>query len=172
MTVGETYFEIFGLPPSYEIDLAALEAAYERRTLESHPDLFATADEAQKARSQRISARVNDGYRVLHSDGKRSAYLLDLLREDRKLDAARLPEGFLQEMFMLQEELEDLGEAPDEVALAALKEQVEERMERVLSERKALFSLAEPEPTLEALQDLQANLNCENYLRRLVERLG
>ncbi len=45
-------------------------------------------------------------------------------------------------------------------------------MERLLAERKALFFRAEPEPTLEALQEIQTNLNCEKYLRRLMERLG
>lgn len=167
----QNFFQIFGLPPSYEIDFAELEAAYERLSLEHHPDLFAVAGEEEQARSQRISARVNEGYRVLNSDGRRSAYLLGLLSKDRELDATRLPEGFLQEMFQLQEELDDLEKTDDAQSRAKLKEQVEQRVAGVLTERKALFAQGEAEPSAKVLQEIQTNLNCEKYLHRLLERL-
>jgi molecular chaperone HscB len=169
---GENYFDIFGFSLSYRIELAELEAAYERLTLEHHPDFFMTAGEAEKAHSQRMSAEVNEGYRVLRSDGRRSEYLLRLLSGEHKLDTNRLPDGFLQEMFFLQEEVDELGEETDSAAGKALKQQVEQRMSGLLEERKRLFAEAEHNGRESVLQDIQTNLNCEKYLRRLLERLG
>ena len=104
MTTDETYFHLFGLIPSYEIDLEALDAAYERLSLEHHPDFFANAGPEEKARSERMSAELNEGYRVLRSEAERSTHLLELLRAEQELDSNQLPGGFLQEMFALQEE--------------------------------------------------------------------
>ncbi len=123
MTNGGNYFELFGLPQSYEIDLAALDAAYEKLSLEHHPDFFATAGEADKAQAERTAAQLNEGYRVLHCGAERAAYLLSLLSRENELDATRLPEGFLQEMFMLQEEVDDLGGKAEEQEKAPLRAQ-------------------------------------------------
>jgi len=171
MTTGSNYFEIFGLPPAYEIDLTALEAAYERLTLEHHPDFFSTAGKPEQAHAQRMSAEVNEGYRVLRSEGRRSAYLLKLLANGQDLNTRQLPEGFLQEMFFLQEELDELGDDGDAETRATLKSQVDARVQQALEERKALFAQTREQATAEVLQAIQTNLNCEQYLRRLLERL-
>ncbi len=171
MTTGGNYFELFGLPQGHAIDLAELDAAYERLSLETHPDFFTTAGKDEQARSQRLSAEVNEGYRVLRSDAERSAYLLGLLAADGELDTNRLPSGFLGDMFALQEEVDVLKEQEDEAALAALRAQVEGRLAKVRGEREGLFAHAQNGAAGEALQDIQTNLNCEKYLSRLLDRL-
>ncbi len=171
MTNGGDYFELFGLPQSYEIDLAALDAAYEKLSLEHHPDFFATAGEANQAQAERTAAQLNEGYRVLRCGAERAAYLLNQLRKERELDNTRLPDGFLQEMFMLQEEVDELGGEAEEQEKAPLRAQTEARMEAVRGERAGLFAVAESDALPKVLQDIQTNLNCGKYLRRLLDRL-
>ena len=171
MTSGGTYFELFDLPQIFEIDLVALDAAYERLSLEHHPDFFATAEAGEKQEAQRISANLNEGYRILRDEIERAAYLLELLSAGHGLDANRLPDGFLQEMFMLQEEVDDLGEDADEALKQPLKEQTESRLNAVRGETAALFANLGATPSAEVLQNIQTHLNCGKYLARLLARL-
>ena len=171
MTSGGTYFELFGLPQTYQIDLSALDAAYERLSLEHHPDFFSTAGEAEMEQAQRISADLNEGYRVLRGEGERAAYLLELLSAGQELDSTRLPDGYLQQMFVLQEEVDELG---DEAAKRPLKEQVEARLSTVRNETAGLFARAgnnAPQVLQDVLQDIRTHLNCGKYLERLLARL-
>lgn len=179
MTTGGNYFELFDLPQNFEIDLAALDAAYERLSMVHHPDFFSTAGPAEQARAERISADLNEGYRVLSAEGGRAAYLLGLLSAGHDLDSNRLPDGFLQEMFMLQEEVDDLEADAPEAARQPLKAQVEARLSKIRGETAGLFARLEAEAEQAApqevlqpvLQDVQTHLNCAKYLERLLARL-
>jgi molecular chaperone HscB len=167
------HFARFGLPRSYRVDRKALDAAYERLSFEYHPDLQATAGEERKQAAQQASAELNEGYRILRSDTERAAYLLRLLNDGAKLNTEALPDGFLQAMFMLQEEIEDLD--PDNATRRAeLRADIETRVHQIMDNRTGLFDLTEKSPRAvdaDLLQGIQSNLNEERYLRRLLERL-
>ena len=175
------YFRLFGLPRTYALDQAALEAAYQRLSFALHPDLQTGAVPTAKRKSERLAADVNEGYRVLSSESARGAYLLDLLAKGAKLDTRQLPPGFLQQMFLLQEQIDVLGEnatgeakqPPHDDAVRSLRDGVEGRLRETLAERARLFREAlaghgHPQD----LQAIKSNLNQENYLRRLLERLA
>ncbi len=176
MTPGENYFELFGLPPSYRIDRAGLDAAYEKLSLENHPDFFASAPPEEQQRALVTTSRLNQGYGILTADDRRAAYLLELLAgaNGQELDTGDLPPGFLQQMFALQEELDEIegGGGADAEAIAALSGQVDSRLAKVAEERERMFANVESGEQTEALQAIQSNLNCEKYLRRLLERLA
>jgi molecular chaperone HscB len=167
------HFARFGLPRRYAVDRQALDAAYERLSFEEHPDLLAGAPPEQQQAAQQRSAELNEGYRILCNESERGAYLLGLLAGGRKLNLEALPDGFLQAMFMLQEEIEDLHPA-DAKGRAALKADVDEKVTLVLAERAGLFAQIDGRPAradLAVLQQVQSNLNEERYLRRLLDRL-
>ena len=170
----EDYFELFGLPRRYPIDHAVLEAAYERLTLEHHPDFFATAPETERQEAERISAAVNQGYRVLSDDARRADCLLGLLAAGRPLDSKKLPPGFLQEMFVLSEEVEEIGATGDPERVAASRAGIAARTEQAGQERIRLFGQATDgsdgiDDTL--LERISEHLNCERYLQRLLNIL-
>jgi molecular chaperone HscB len=176
MSAPADYFALFSLPRRYELEREALEAAYERLTLAHHPDFFAAAPEAERQEAERTAAALNEGYRTLSDDAARAAYLLGLLAGGRTLDTTALPPGFLQEMFVLQEEVEELAEdAAAEARKGELRIEANGRLETVRAERENLFArtAAGPDGAADAaaLQAIQSNLNCERYLRRLLERL-
>ena len=83
-----------------------------------------------------------------------------------------LPPTFLQEMFTLQEELDEILENQDQQGLLQMRELLENRFQDLESGLLPLFrmldSMEEPETVLEKLQ---MDLNAERYLRRLLERI-
>ena len=171
MTTASNFFQLFNLPVVHGIDLVQLEAEYQRLSLETHPDFFSTAPTEEQQEALRQSAEVNEGYRILRSEPARAAYLLALLAQATELDTTALPAGFLEEMFFLQEELDDLESNNDQKRMAELKSQITERLALVGSSRAALFQDALVNKTQAGLQAIQSNLNCEKYLQRLMARL-
>ena len=164
------HFLFFGLPRGYEIDRGRLDAIYEQLSLALHPDFFATADPSDKKMTDHLAARLNDGYRVLSSDPARAAYLVRLWAGGRDLDTKMLPEGFLQQMFLLQEEVDEWEES-DREGLERLRGIVDAGLKETRSHRAALFASAGDPPEASRLQAIQTNLNQEHYLVRLWDRL-
>jgi molecular chaperone HscB len=172
------HFERFGLPRRLAVERQALERAYERLSFQHHPDFLTAAPPEERERAQHAAAALNEAYRTLTDDTGRAAYLLELLVDEArsagrlppgaKLNTEALPAGFLQEMFGLQEEVDD---APDAAALAALQAPVKARRAATLAERERLFGQAAAGADAALLQTLQSNLNQEKYLLRLLERL-
>ena len=172
------HFTRFGLPRRLEVDRAGLERAYRRQSFRLHPDLLAAAPPEERQEAQQAAADLNAAYRVLADDTERAAYLLGLLVAEARaagrlvpgatLHTEALPPGFLQEMFGLQEEVDEAGDA---AALAALQGPVQARRAATLTERVRLFAQAASHGDAAALQAIQSNLNQEKYLLRLLERL-
>lgn len=105
-----THFEIFGLAPSVDLDVKALEAQHRQLSLETHPDRFAQAD----ARTRRIAAEktaaLNEAVKVLKDPVRRAFYVLELkgVKLDTEDAAARvkMPMDFLEEIMDRREALE------------------------------------------------------------------
>jgi molecular chaperone HscB len=168
----QDHFARFGLARAFAIDEPALEAAHQRMSMELHPDFFAAAPDAEKQAAERRAAAFNEAYRILRSPTRRAQYLLRLLADGRALDTDRLPEGFLQEMFLLQESVDELGEDGDSAEREALRQDAERRLNAVWDDLGTRFDAAVADPTTERLQEIQSQLNCSKYLQRLLDRLS
>ena len=66
-STSSSYFELFGLPQAFSIDLPALEKAYREIQARVHPDRFAHAGDAERRASLQWTTRVNEAYRALKS---------------------------------------------------------------------------------------------------------
>jgi molecular chaperone HscB len=171
------YFQLFGMRRAYAIDPAALERTYEKLSFALHPDFQDALDTGgpaapRQVELQRLAAQINEGYRTLRDESARGAYLLSLLAAGRELDKRQLPPGFLQQMFVLQEQVDELGEQGPAEARRPLREAVEQRRRETLAERARLFAALGEAPGAAQVQAIQSNLNQEKYLLRLLERLG
>ena len=54
----QDYFTLFGLPPQYAIDLAALTARYHELQRTAHPDRFAGAADQERRLSAQYAAWI------------------------------------------------------------------------------------------------------------------
>ena len=167
------HFEVMGLPPCFEIDSGELESLYQRLTLEMHPDFFGSAPEEQKKLSEKYSVMLNAAYSSLSEPASRATYLLSLFVKGRDLQTDNLPEGFLQEMFILQESLDEKLDTSDQLALSTMNEDLQNRYNLIESNYADLFKKLETSTeSTEILQHLQTQLNTERYLRRLLDRIN
>ncbi len=110
LPAGATLFDAFGLKPSVDVDVPALEQAYRERSLQVHPDRFATAQARERRFALEQSTLLNDAYRTLKDAAARAFYLLklhgvDLSREDAGTQKD-MPLSFLEEVMELREALD------------------------------------------------------------------
>ena len=167
------HFEVMGMPHCFEIDSEELENLYQRLTLEMHPDFFGAASEEQKRLSEKSSVMLNAAYSTLREPASRAGYLLSLFAKGKNLQTDKLPEGFLQDMFIFQESLDEILESGDQSALCKMNEDLQDRYNFIESNYASLFKKLETSPeNTEILQQLQTQLNTERYLRRLLDRIN
>ena len=163
---------MLGFPVSFELKSTELEERYQELSLELHPDFYGSAPEAEKLLSETASAILNTAYKTLCEPTLRASYLLHLQSAKQKLDERSLPEGFLAEMFFLQEELDELLDSGNAVELSKLRDDLQNRKTDIEADYAPLFKKNEEQPEDSGiLQQLQTHLNAERYLRRLLERI-
>jgi len=167
------HFELLGLPHCFEIESERLEDLYQRLTLEMHPDFFGAASEEEKIISEKSSVRLNAAYSTLREPAARARYLLDLFAGETSLQTEELPEGFLQEMFSIQESMDEMLDSVDKSALIKMNEDLHKRYNLIESNYASLFKKLGTSPkNTEILQQLQTQLNTERYLSRLLDRIN
>jgi molecular chaperone HscB len=117
------YFAFFGLPRKLRIDSADLEQRFRTLSRQFHPDYFYNAAPAERRASLERSSYLNDAYRTLKQPASRIEYLLRVegFGPASPEDASRqVPPGLLEEVFTLNEELDEIrqmragGAAPEE----------------------------------------------------------
>jgi Fe-S protein assembly co-chaperone HscB len=166
------FFEVLGFPVSFELKSTELEERYQELSLELHPDFYGSAPEAEKLLSETASAILNTAYKTLCEPTLRASYLLHLQSAKQKLDERSLPEGFLAEMFFLQEELDELLDSGNSLELCKMRDALQNRKTDIEADYAPLFKKHEEQPEDSGiLQQLQTHLNAERYLRRLLERI-
>lgn len=109
---GADYFAFFGWPQKLTIDPERLEVEFHKLSWKLHPDNFVRASEFERNLSLERSSELNDAYRTLRDPIARVEYLL-LKLGLRKEGATKqqAPPELLEEVFELNESLEELREA-------------------------------------------------------------
>ena len=134
------YFGFLGLPRKLGIDAADLERRFRTLSRQFHPDYFYNAPAAERRASLERSSYLNDAYRTLKNPVARVEYLLDVeglapKSADRGAGASgadaaakqAVPPALLEEVFALNEELDEIRQLR---ASGAPGEQLKERLER------------------------------------------
>src|SRR5262245_13310031 len=114
------YFTFLGLPRKLLIDSQDLERRFRELSRKFHPDYFYNATSAERLASLERSSYLNDAYRALKNPVSRIEHLLAIegLPSVRSEDpstgsgqaAAKVPPSLLEEVFTLNEELDDIRE--------------------------------------------------------------
>jgi molecular chaperone HscB len=183
------YFSFLGLPRRLGFAPEELEQRFRTLSRQFHPDYFYNATSAERRASLERSSYLNDAYRTLKQPIARVEYLLQLegfvaSSADRGAGAAGVPPALLEEVFTLNEELDEIRDlrvsgAPTDVWKARLerargpierKRDIHEAQLQVLSARwdallDAKASIAERRPVLEALRERVLE---RNYISNLL----
>jgi molecular chaperone HscB len=121
------YFALFEMPRKLWIEMNALEQKFLQLSWKLHPDNFVNATETERELSLKRSSELNDAYRLLRDPVARVEYLLGI--ENMRKEGERkqqAPPELLEEVFELNESLDELREAKSSGSdLAALKASLE-----------------------------------------------
>jgi molecular chaperone HscB len=178
------YFSFLGLPRRLKVDMSLLEQRFRELSRQYHPDYFYNASQKERLESLERSSFLNDAYRTLRNPVTRIEYLLTLehLPVTRPGEASpKVPAALLQEVFALNEELDDIREAREagsdparlQARLVAAREPIErkrEEHERTLDELSARWDAHQDRETLEALRERMLERNYINNLLATIER--
>jgi len=186
------YFSFLGLSRKLGIDAADLEQRFRGLSRQFHPDYFFNAPPTERRASLERSSYLNDAYRTLKQPATRVDYLLQLegLAARSPEEASKqVPPSLLEEVFALNEELDEIRElrasgtpvdqlkaklerarGPIEAKRAAHESQLEELSARwdALVDRGA--PAEERRPVLEALRERVLERNYINNLLAGIER--
>jgi molecular chaperone HscB len=184
------YFSFFGLSRSLQVDLPDLEKRFRELSRKLHPDFFYNAPPAERLASLERSSYLNDAYRALRDPIARVEHLLAIEglaspqahpSMNSGQAAAKVPPVLLEEVFTLNEELDEIREAREGGAgveslrprLDAARRPIEQKRdehERRLQELMARWDAEPSRPTLEALRDLLLERNYINNLLATIDR--
>ncbi len=126
------HFELFNLPVTLDIDLAALKSEFLKLQQQYHPD---KAEDKDQALIQ--SSEINQAFKVLSAVDSRAAYLLSLKKQDYHLDQSISDFEFLQDALEIREQLDDATSADH---LTSLKVEVQQWIDGLVREFKIDYS--------------------------------
>lgn len=138
--VVQSYFELFGLKPAFNIDLAILENHYRKIQSESHPDRFVNATSAEKLQSMQLATLANEAYQTLKKPASRAKYLLELQGIEAISETnTAMPADFLMQQMEWRETLEDAKAAKDIAAVDNLLNQIKQEAKSLNTELVSLI---------------------------------
>jgi molecular chaperone HscB len=186
---GTDYFAFLGLSRRLKVDMSLLEQRFRELSRQYHPDYFYNASQKERLESLERSSFLNDAYRTLRNPVSRIEYLLKLegvplasgAGADLQVGPPKVPASLLQEVFALNEELDEIREAREaggnaeqlRERLAAARQPIErkrEAHERQLDDLSARWDLQRDRETLEALRERMLERNYINNLLATIEK--
>ncbi|KJE90842.1 hypothetical protein CAOG_02084 [Capsaspora owczarzaki ATCC 30864] len=133
-----TYFDLFGLPVSFDLDTANLERLFRQLQWKLHPDRFSQKSPTEQEYSTHHSSTVNKAYDVLKVPLKRAQYLLHLKGieiEERSTADLQMPE-LLMEVMELNERID---QAQSEAEVKEIAADIEDQLQHGLRELSSAF---------------------------------
>jgi molecular chaperone HscB len=183
------YFSFMGLARRLILDPAELEQRFRTLSRQFHPDYFYNATPAERRASLERSSYLNDAYRTLKQPIARVEYLLQLEGFAPAESGNKVPPALLEEVFALNEELDEIRDlrasgAPADEWKARLEkargpierkrdtheaglQEVSTRWDALLEARAGIV---ERRPVLEALRERVLERNYINNLLAGIER--
>ncbi|HEV2340460.1 MAG TPA: Fe-S protein assembly co-chaperone HscB [Candidatus Acidoferrales bacterium] len=186
---GGDYFSFFALPRKLQINEAELEQRFHQLSWKLHPDNFVKATDYERNLALERSSELNDAYRTLRDPVSRVEYLL--LRAGVRKEGTtkqQAPPELLEEVFELNESLDELREARQEggdlaglrARLAETQKNFQQKLEEVDAELarafgdwdKAVDANGDEAGRQAVMSKLNEILNRRSYIRNLVRNVG
>ncbi len=179
------FFAFLGLPRKLSLDPQDLERRFRDLSRKFHPDFFYNATPAERLASLERSSYLNDAYRTLRNPVSRVEHLLaieGLRAVTSEEGSAKVPPSLLEEVFALNEELDEIRELRESGADATrlgerlavarnpidLKREEHERQLRELSAKWDAQDGATQSDRRATLELLRERLLERNYISNLL----
>ncbi len=168
----QNYFQLFGLPESFEVDQADLSSRFRELQKVVHPDRFAAGGDQERRMAVQQAAQINEAFETLKQPVSRARYLLSLrgLEMNDETDTTVDPE-FLMEQMELREGLAEIPDKPEpETALDKLMQQINQRQREIIVQLTRQFA-TNSDDSLSQARDTVRKLQFVNKLRQEADEL-
>lgn len=171
------YFSLLGVPRRFRLDAENLRRRYLALNRHAHPDFHTDESPEVHDLALQVSSALNDAYRTLSDPVSRAEYLLELLGGRSSAQDRSVPDGFLNHIVLLREEIEDARASGDGETLAAMREQLGGRLDGMVRQLGELFgefdaTVACEGARLGELDRIRQHLNAISYVRRMLAQAG
>lgn len=158
-------FDLLNLPPTFDLDAAALHRAWLSASARLHPDRAGPGtSEMEEAQRLSVLAAMNRAKAVLSDPIQRAEALLTRLGGPLKEDDKSLPEGFLMEMLEVREQLDEATASGHPEEISKWEAWAGDRRRDAIERVTRLFES-------NALTDIRRELNAWRYIERMIEQL-
>jgi len=171
MNIDADDFTLLGLPRTFELTRAQLDAAWKALQARVHPDRFAAEGGASQRLAMQWAVRVNEAHQRLKDPLTRAAYLCELAGAPVVAhDNTAMPSEFLMQQMMWREALEEAGTAAQ---VQALSDEVTAQRQARLARISGLLGAdaTSLERAAEAAQEVRALMFIDRLLEEVDTRL-
>lgn len=157
MDFTSNYFEIFGLPVGYQVDLELLANRYHQMQREFHPDRYINKPSQEQRLAVQYAAVINQAYTELKSPLLRAQYLLSLSEIEGSGEASITRDPtFLMQQIELREALSEVREADEPfVVLDRVAVEAREQYADLQREFGQQYSQADVEDAVDTVAKMQ-----------------
>ena len=157
MALSSNYFEMFGLPVSFTVDMSRLAERYLELQRQFHPDRFADKPVQEQRLAVQYTADINQANSTLRSPLMRAQYLLSLVGVDSSGDSTVTSDmGFLMQQMALREALAEVSDAADPFAeLESIAEQTQKHFSELQNEFADLYGKSDYNSAVDSVAKLQ-----------------
>lgn len=114
--LSSNFFELFGVPVSFEVDLDLIQQRYRALQKVVHPDHFVNSSAQEKRISMQQTSWINEALNTLKHPVERASYLLKLKGIDINLETETTMDGaFLMEQMEMREALSESVSSSDPI---------------------------------------------------------
>jgi molecular chaperone HscB len=169
------HFTLLDLPRRFDLDNAEIHRKFLALSRHAHPDFHADdTPEVQQLHLQ-VSAALNQAYRTLKDPAARAAYLLTLFGGRSSAEDKSVPDGFLGQMMMMQEELADALSDGDKSEIRRIADVLQTQHDGLIRKIGVLFEQYQESVSCKAVVDgllgeLRQQLNAVSYAKKLLSQ--
>ena len=139
---GCDYFQLFQLPPLFQLDLDRLDIHYREIQSRVHPDKAAHLSDSEKRLFLQWATLANEAYRTLRRPLERARYLLRIHGVDtREEDNTALSAEFLLEQIEWREEMQEAQARRSQPALDRLAVRLRREINALLDSLTVLLDV-------------------------------
>ncbi len=167
------FFELFGLPVTYDVNLNQIQQQYMTLQKQVHPDKFANASDLEKRLSMQQTSWINEAQTTLKDPVLRAIYLLKLSGVDFSLEnETTMDAAFLMQQLEMRERLENIKSETDPLdRLDEIAKDVKTTTKTMMESFAQSFESEQLDEAREWIRKLQFMQKAKNEINQLAAEI-
>lgn len=169
---SKNYFEIFGAPLSYKIDLDNIGKVFLELQKTVHPDRYANSGDQEKRIAMQQTSLINQAFQTLKEPVSRAQYMLKLQGFDMESETdTTMDAEFLMEQMEFRESIADVQAKTDPLSeLDKMASHLKQKMNELTDEFSAAYENASYEAAREIVRKMQFIIKARKEVDELSEK--